>query len=124
MRNGELCFLSADRDQTVKLRLGRAQRTESIMERTRGLLGRPPLEADQALWILPCNSVHTFGMKSALDIIYLNRQGMVKKAVSALAPRRVSFCLGARSVIELRAGIINTNGITIGDRVEWIDNNP
>ncbi|AKH22204.1 hypothetical protein AAY24_10635 [Sedimenticola thiotaurini] len=102
----------------------RALLTETLMERTKGLLGKPPLEADQALWIQPCNSVHTFGMKSELDIVYLNHQGVVKKIVPALAPRRTSLCLGARSVIELQAGIINTNGITIGDRVEWIENNP
>ena len=124
MRKGELGFFSMGASQALKLHLRRVQKTESAIERTRGLLGKPALEEDEALWIAPCNSVHTFGMKHALDIVYVNRRGIIKKTVSGLAPRRASLCLGAKSVIELKSGMIDNNRITIGDRVEWTENNP
>ena len=78
--------------------------TETVWERLRGLLGRPQLENDQALWIKPCNSVHSGFMHYALDLVYLDGEHRVLRCVRGFRPWRLSFCAGARSVLELDAG--------------------
>ena len=86
-------------------------------KRRRGLLGRPPLTLEQGIWIVPCESVHTFGMGYSIDLVYLNRRRRVVKIVEALAPNRVSFCLRARSVIELASGTVRRSGTQVGHQM-------
>ena len=57
-----------------------------------------------ALRILKCNSVHTFGMRFALDLVWLGRGGRVVRIDTNVPARRMKTCLRARSVIEARAG--------------------
>ncbi|MGC8548237.1 MAG: DUF192 domain-containing protein [Acidobacteriaceae bacterium] len=85
--------------------------------RRKGLLGRDGLEAGSGLWIYPCESVHTFAMRFAIDLVYLDRDGVVKKLRSSVPPGRLSACFSARSVIELPAGTIEATGTEIGDRI-------
>lgn len=87
--------------------------------RNKGLLGRTGLAAGEGMWIVPCSSVHTFGMKFTIDLVYLGRDKMVKKARSNVAPWRVSACLFAHSVIELPAGTIHATETQAGDRLEF-----
>jgi uncharacterized membrane protein (UPF0127 family) len=94
-------------------------RTSNAWERGRGLLGRKPLEMGQGLWISPCNSVHGFGMGYALDLVYLDKGLRVLKPVADFRPWRLSWCLGASSVLELPAGSINDFGIQSGFILEW-----
>lgn len=94
-------------------------RTESPGERLRGLLARPQLTVNEALWITPCNSVHGFFMRYAIDLIYLDAEQRVRKCVTALKPWQISGCLGAHSVIELPAGRIGTLEIQTGWRFQW-----
>lgn len=96
--------------------------TESLWERTRGLLGREALSANQALWIIPCNSIHSVGMVYALDLVYLNKHSRVIKLVQELKPLRASFALRAHSVLELRAGEISRLNINEGDMLRWLPN--
>jgi len=85
--------------------------------RRRGLLGISDLESDSGLWIAPCEAVHTFGMKMPLDTVFLDAQFQVRKLSSNLKPWRISVCLSARSVLELRAGTILRTGMQPGDRL-------
>jgi uncharacterized protein len=56
------------------------------------------------LLLAPCRSVHTFGMRFALDLIWLDGGGRVVRVDAAVPPRRFRTCLRARSVIEVRGG--------------------
>ena len=82
----------------------RLRLTENTWERLRGLLGRPRLDDDQALWIKPCNSVHSGFMRYSLDLVYLDAEHHVLRCVRDFRPWRLSFCAGAGSVLELAAG--------------------
>src|SRR4029077_19922155 len=55
--------------------------------RKRGLLGRDGLAPSHALVIAPCNGVHTFGMRFAIDVIFVARDGRVVKIARAVAAR-------------------------------------
>ncbi len=71
------------------------------------------------LWIVPCESVHTFFMRFAIDLVYLDRKNKVKKVRSAVGPWRVSACLTAHSVLELPAGTIRDTLTKAGDTLEF-----
>ena len=88
--------------------------------RRKGLLGRDGLPAGEGLWIIPCESVHTFGMRFPIDLVYLDRRRRVKKVRSAVPPWRLSACLSAHSVIELAAGTIRSTQTSPGDNLEFL----
>jgi uncharacterized protein len=84
-------------------------------DRRRGLLGRNGLSAGEGLWIIPCEAVHTFGMRFPIDLVYLDRRHRVLKTRSNVGPWRLSGCLRAHSVIELPAGTVRDTRTTKGD---------
>jgi uncharacterized membrane protein (UPF0127 family) len=77
---------------------------ETHASRRRGLARLDHLPADHALHIPQTPSVHTFGMRFDLDLIWLRRDGSVVRVDLAVTPRRLRWCLGARSVVETVAG--------------------
>lgn len=87
-------------------------------KRRRGLLGRNSLSPGEGLWILPCEAVHTFGMRFPIDLVYIDRNMRVKKVRSNVPPWRLSACLSAHSVIELATGTISRTQTGPGDRLE------
>ncbi len=87
--------------------------------RRKGLLGRESLLSGEGLWIKPCESVHTFFMRFAIDLVYLDRELCVRKVRSNVRPWRMSACLSARSVLELPVGVISASGTERGDTVEF-----
>lgn len=84
-----------------------------------GLLGWPPLTADEALLIKPCSSVHTLWMRYPLDLAYLSRDWTIRKLVRNIVPWRLSACPGAAMVIEMKAGRIHELDLQIGQQLRW-----
>jgi uncharacterized membrane protein (UPF0127 family) len=72
--------------------------------RRRGLGRLDVLPAGHALLLEPCRSVHTLGMRFALDLLWLDGDGDVVRHDEAVAPRRLRTCLRARAVVEAAAG--------------------
>jgi uncharacterized protein len=87
--------------------------------RTRGLLGRQSLGEGEGLWIVPCEAVHTFGMRFAIDLVFLDRRNVVRKVRSSVPPWRLSGCLRARSVLELAAGSLERTPVHPGDKLDF-----
>ena len=52
------------------------------------------------LLIPRCRSVHTFGMRFAIDVLFLDRNGAPLRVVRGVPPRRVVSCKAAAAVIE------------------------
>ena len=90
-----------------------AVEADTFWARMRGLHARPPLSGNQALVIRPCSSVHTYRMKYSIDVAFLDGYGVIQKLV-ALPPGRMSWCRGARIVIEMRAGMVATLSLATG----------
>lgn len=88
--------------------------SESAPERMRGLLGRPMLGPAQGMLLDSCRLIHTFGMRYRLDLVYLNRQGLVLKVTEALAARRIDGHWRAHSVLEMAGGEARRCGIAAG----------
>jgi uncharacterized membrane protein (UPF0127 family) len=89
----------------------------TFLARLRGLLGRRGLADGEGLLIKPTSSIHTFFMRFALDVAFLDRDGRVVKLVPGLRPWRMTFARGARSALELATGEIARSGLRIGDRL-------
>ena len=87
--------------------------------RKTGLLKHDRLAPGEGLWIAPCEAVHTFGMKFAIDVVYLSRSKKVLKVRKNMGKRRISLCLRAYSVLELPAGVLDETGTAPGDQLEF-----
>ncbi len=72
--------------------------------RRRGLAGVDRPSDQPALLFERCRSVHTFGMRFRLDLLWLDRQQRVIRVDYGVPARRIHSCLRARSVIEVAAG--------------------
>jgi hypothetical protein len=97
----------------------RLEVADSAARRSKGLLGRDRLAPGEGLWIVPCESVHTFAMKFPIDLVYLDRNLRIKKLRSAVPPWRLSACLTAHSILELPAGAILSSLSQTGDQLEF-----
>ena len=74
------------------------RRAERFGERLRGLAWS---DVREPLLLPRCRSVHTFGMRYALDLHWLDARGEVVRVDRAVPPRRVRACLRARAVLEV-----------------------
>lgn len=98
-----------------------ARLANSFWTRFKGLMGKPSLPAGEGLIIVPCNSVHCFGMKFAIDVLYLSRAGEVLRVASDMLPGSIGpLVKGARAVLELPAGTAEAAGVKAGDRLEGL----
>jgi hypothetical protein len=82
-----------------------------------GLLKHTGLNANEGLWIVPCQSVHTFFMKFAIDLVWLDKRRLVRKVRHAVPAWRISGCLWAHSVLELPAGSVVDTKTQPGDQL-------
>lgn len=101
-----------------------AEVADTAAARNKGLLGRTGLPPGGGLWIVPCESVHTFFMKFAIDLVYIDRDKKVKKVRSNVGPWRLSACFSAHSILELPAGTAIRTQIQWGDQLEFSPENP
>lgn len=85
--------------------------------RRRGLLGRDRLDEASAMLLAPCAAVHTAGMRFAIDVVFVDRQGYAVKVVQDLRPWRIALATGARAVIEMAAGSLRRGQVVPGDRL-------
>ena len=92
----------------------------TLLARTRGLLGTAALPRGEGLWIRPCRSIHSFGMRYEFDAVFLDRSGRVVGACRRFRKNRVSpIFWRAAGVLELPAGTIDRTATEVGDVVEF-----
>jgi uncharacterized membrane protein (UPF0127 family) len=99
--------------------LARARVAYSLFARLRGLLGRAPLREGEGLLICPCNSLHTWGMRDAIDVVFCDAKGQVCKCVHHLPPRRCTGAWRARFALELPPGTLAASAVQRGDYLRF-----
>lgn len=95
---------------------------KTLFERTKGLLGKNktewPLKNEDALVLSPCHAVHTFFMKFSIDVVFLNKKGVIVSLYPSLPPFRMSGFHGtAKKAIELPSGTIEKWHLRIGEEL-------
>lgn len=94
----------------------------SFFERAKGLLGRTHLSMNQALWIKPCNNIHTYFMKFTIDCVFLNKNNKIEKVFAGVKPFRIKGPVWkAHSVIEFSEGFIQKWDLKPGDQLHVVN---
>ncbi|MCP9944780.1 DUF192 domain-containing protein [Streptomyces somaliensis] len=110
-RNGTGTLRIGDGGAAVPVEIAASYRT-----RARGLLGRDGI--DGAMLLTPCGSVHTFRMRFAIDVAYLDRDLTVLAVVPGMRPGRLGLPRPrARHVLEAEAGAMERWGVRPGLRL-------
>ena len=73
----------------------------NLSSRMAGLLFSP--ETDDVMVLMPCHDIHTFGMRYAIDVAFVDRAGVVRKVVRDVLPNKRIRDAGAAAVLERRA---------------------
>lgn len=89
---------------------------ETLFQRIKGLLGKKQLAEGQAIILRPCSSIHTLFMRFAIDVIFVDKNNIVIKAIAHLKPFRLTYIyFHAAFVIELPANTLKSTLTAIGD---------
>lgn len=95
-----------------------AKRADSFWTRLVGLLRTPQLLTGEALLITSCQQIHMFGMKYALDVIFVDKNDVVVGLVENIAPGKLSRIFWKASyAIELPVGTITATQTQVGDQI-------
>lgn len=101
--------------ETGDVLIPRLEMADTLWKQTVGLLGRARLAPDEALWLEPCNAVHTFAMRFPMDLLFLDKGGRALRLIENLRPWRIGGPVrGAKVVVELPAGTIARLGLQAG----------
>lgn len=110
-----ICLINSSKETVLGEMIELAQTSG---ERNKGLLGRRGLDPGCGLWIVPTEAIHTFFMKFAIDLVFLDRKRRVTKVVPSLKPFRLAMSWRAYSVVELPSGVAELTGTEPGDQIE------
>lgn len=92
---------------------------DGFFRRLKGLLGTPSLAKGKGIYIVPCRQIHMFGMKYAIDCVFLDKAGTVVGIVQSIGPGALSPIFAkAHGCLELPAGTIADTGTAEGDKIE------
>ncbi|MDQ1911070.1 DUF192 domain-containing protein [Paenibacillus sp. GD4] len=105
---------------TGELLAGQVRMAHTFMQRLIGLMFTKTLEPGTGLHLQPCRQVHTFGMKYAIDVLYLNAEGRIIAMDQAMTPGKVGRLYpDAVSAVELPAGWLGQTQTRIGQAVRF-----
>jgi uncharacterized membrane protein (UPF0127 family) len=103
---------------TGRVLAGRVRRADGWLSRLLGFLPRSSIAADEGLWFAHCRAVHTLGMRVALDVVFLDRQGRVIRIDAGVGPGRWQVGEAqADTVAEFAAGFAAAQRLAPGDAV-------
>ena len=92
---------------------------KNIFDRVKGLLGHSSLGKGEGMFIIPCNSIHTFFMRFPIDVIFVSRENEILKLIHNMPPWRItSIYRKARGVLELAGGVLSKINAAEGMHIE------
>jgi len=98
----------------------RVAEARTSLARTKGLLGTETLSPGEGLWIFPCRSIHSFGMRYEFDALFVDPGGTVVGVRRRFRKNRISpIFWDAMGVLELPAGTIDRTETRVGDVIEF-----
>ena len=81
------------------------------------------MPAGEALLIRPCNAIHMFGMRFALDIAFVSLENVVLQTIRSLQPGQTAKFAPAAYVLELHCGALDASQTEIGDVLRIVEDN-
>lgn len=104
--------------RTGRVLAWRVRRADNWLDRTVGFLPRASIAPEEGLWFENCHAVHTIGMRTPLDVVFLDRENRVVKVEPNVTPHKLY--VGARSahtVAEFGPGFAKANPLEPGDQL-------
>jgi uncharacterized membrane protein (UPF0127 family) len=99
----------------------RIDRLTGLLQRAVGLLARSSVQHDEGVWLTSCRSIHTLGMRCAIDVVFVDREGCVLRICRNVRPNRFALsCRAAKAVVELGGGALDQIDVELGDRLELV----
>ena len=87
----------------------------TFFQKLRGLIGKKYLKKDEAIVLVDCKQIHTFGMKFSIDVIVLDKKDKIVAVIDNLRPNRISpFYRKAKNIIELTTNLDNNKLFKVG----------
>lgn len=99
---------------------GDVQLADEIWSRARGFLFRSEPGHGEGMLLSPCQGIHMFGLRYALDVVFIDEQGRVVALHPELQPWRwTSLHRTAMHGLELPVGTIDRSDTRVGDVLSW-----
>ncbi len=90
----------------------------TVLKRMVGLLNRGHLDKGEGLLIDRCHGIHTFAMRFPIDVLFLDKDFCVIRAVKALPPYRMCAVKKSVYVLEVPVGVLDTSRTGEGDQIQ------
>jgi uncharacterized membrane protein (UPF0127 family) len=95
---------------------------DKFFSRFIGLINRSSIEENEGLWLVPCSSIHSIGMRFDFDAVFLDKSDKIIFLIKNMPPFKVApLVSNTYSVLELPSGTIDCTGINIDDILEFYD---
>jgi uncharacterized membrane protein (UPF0127 family) len=89
-----------------------------LPDRMKGLIPKKEMSPDEVLWILHCNSIHTFFMKFNIDCVFVDKKKNIKSIFYDVKPWRIVWPQwSVDSVFEMKSGQAKFYNLSIGDQL-------
>ena len=96
----------------------RVRRADGFVARIVGLLPRNSIAPEEGMWFERCGAIHTLGMRTALDVVFLDRSLRVVRCEAGVRPQRLYVgAPRARVVAEFGPGFLKANPLEPGDEL-------
>ena len=103
---------------TGEVLASRVAHARSPWRRIVGWLHRASISTDEGLLFERCGMIHTVGMRTAIDVLFLDRLHRVSDIMPMVGPGRVQVGRpDAHSVLEMGPGFIEENDVLVGDHL-------
>ena len=100
----------------------RVRRASGPIERAVGWLGVAAIAPDEGKWLSPCSAIHTLGMRSAIDIIFLDAKSIVLAVQPRVVPNRLLVSnRRAQTVIEMGPGFLDSAAVSVGQLLTLVE---
>jgi uncharacterized membrane protein (UPF0127 family) len=109
------CVFNKTRESFLSLRVAPA---DTSLARLKGLAGRLRLKADEGIWVLPSQGIHTIGVLFSIDLLYLDASYRVVHLVESFGSFRIGpLRMNCASVLEMPTRTIYTSQTEVGDQL-------
>lgn len=83
--------------------------------RLRGFLGRTEIGEDEILLFENTRLLHTFGMRTHIDIVFVDKGMRIVRVFSNAGPWRIYGSLSATHALEFAPGSVARRNLVLGD---------
>lgn len=97
--------------QTNEVILERVTVAKSPLSRLKGLMGQKTLPVNTGLMLTPCNSIHCFFMRFAIDAAFVDKEGKVLKIITNMRPGMIS------PIVRRSSYVVESNPFVLGKKL-------